>query len=101
MAGKHGHEIDVPPVVAAEIVVVAKGRIFLAYIPVTRSRHTGLERAVMQHRQIEARSVPGHEHGGEALDAVEETLDQLRLIGRGVAETPQPQPLATAQGARN
>src|SRR5439155_802353 len=102
-ARQHVHEIGVPPVIAAQLVVVAGGRILRAALPEARRLHPPEERPVGEHRQIERRAVPGHEVGGEFLDAVEEALHQLPFPRAGLAETPELQALLGAQrtGDRN
>ena len=64
---------------AAEIVVVAEGVVLVAGFPVARRLHLEAQRAVVQHRQVEAAAVPAHEIGRELFDAVEEAFHQLAL----------------------
>ena len=59
------------------------------------------QRAVVQHRHVEAGTVPRHEHGREAIEAVEEALHDLLLRGFLVAEAEDREPVATAQHARD
>ncbi len=53
----------------------------------------------MQHRQVEAAAVPGHEIGRVALDAVEEALQKLGLLRLGLPEAPHTQAIAAAKRA--
>ena len=98
-AREHVHEIEVPPVIAAQVIVVAKAGVVVARLPVARRLHARLERAVVEHRQVEAATVPGHQVRRVLVDAVEEARDQLRFRGLQVAERPDPQLLAAAQHA--
>src|ERR1700756_3627235 len=52
-ARQHVHEIRMPPVIAAEVVVVAESGILLAALPEARRLHAPEERPVGEHRQIE------------------------------------------------
>src|SRR5690606_10718540 len=96
VSGEHVHEIDVPPVKAPEVVVVAECGVLLADIPVTRRQYPCLEGQVMENREVEPTSIPGPQVRREALDAVEETLDELSLRRAGIAEAPEAQPIACA-----
>ncbi len=58
---QHVHQVDVPPVKAAQVVVVAKGRVLVARLPVARRLHAVAQAAVVQHGQVEAAAVPGDE----------------------------------------
>jgi hypothetical protein len=55
--------------------------------------------AIVQHRQVEAAAVPGHDLRCQFLDAVEEALDDLALADFGSAsdQTRKPSSLRSAQ----
>jgi hypothetical protein len=53
----------------------------------------------VQHRQVKATAIPGHELRCESLDAIEESLDELSLHGPGIPQTPQFQTVTRAQDA--
>ena len=97
------HQVDVPRVVAADVVVVpevaAVGVVAVAQVPVARRGHAVDEAAVVEHRQVEPAAVPGDELRRVLLDAVVEALDELPLAVGGRAERPHPQRLALAQHA--
>src|SRR5476651_2041940 len=57
-ARQHVHEIKVSPVIAAQVIVVAKRGVRSADFPIARSLNASCERAIVQHRQIKARTVP-------------------------------------------
>src|SRR5262245_10790189 len=97
VARQHVHHVDVPPVIAAEIIVVAEVAIRLADFRGVVRVDAVPQRAVVEHRQIEPRAVPRDEHGRVALEAVEEPLHELTLRGLFVAETENLEPVARAQ----
>ncbi len=86
---------------ARQVVVVAECRVRLAGFPVALGTDTGAQRAVLQHRQIKPAAVPGHQVGGEAFQSVIEAADQLAFRGVRFTETPDLEPFAAAQCARN
>ena len=79
VARQHVHEIDVPPMVTAQVVVVAEVAIALADLPVAMRVDAVAQRTIVQHGQIEARAVPRHERRRVALEAVEKPLHELAL----------------------
>ena len=93
------HEIGVPLVEAAQVVVPTEAAVALPVLPIAPRHHTVLERAVMQHRQVETAAVPGHEVGRVAVDAVEETPHQFTLARVEVAEAPHLYGVALPQHA--
>src|SRR5205807_2745802 len=68
---QHVHEVEVTRMVSAEIAVESELAIVVAPIPKLRRDHAVDERAVVQHRQVEATSVPRYELRRVTIDAVE------------------------------
>src|SRR5262245_16986318 len=58
VARQNVHQIDVPPVIATQIVVVPEVLVRLARFPVTLRVDSVFQRSEVQYRQIEARAVP-------------------------------------------
>src|ERR1700722_11894323 len=85
--------------VAAQIIVVAKGGIAAARFPVARGLHAARESTILQYRQGKAAAVPGDEIRGVLFNAVEEALDELFFIRGRSTQTPQAQLLAAAPSA--
>src|SRR5579885_1095363 len=77
IAGQHVHQIGVAPVKAAQISVVTEGGIVVARLPVARRGDAVQQRAVVQHRQVETATVPGHQRRRIALNALEEAPDDV------------------------
>ncbi len=98
---QHVHDVDVPPVKAAEVVVVAEGRVFFAGFPVARRGDLVPQGTIVQHRKIESAAIPAHQVGRVLFDAVEEAQHQLAFAGVLVAETPDPESLARAECTGN
>ena len=73
-----------PRVVAAEVAVELELAVLVAPVPVPRGGHAMDQRAVVQHRQVEAAAVPGDELRRVLVDQVEEAADQLGfgIVGR-------------------
>ena len=101
VAGQHVHEIGVALVVAAQVVVPLEVAVVGARVPVARRLDAVQQGAVVQHRQVEAAAVPGHQGGREAVDAIEEALHQLGLVGVRLAQRPDLDPVAVAQHHRD
>src|SRR6185437_3696 len=68
-------------------------------LPVACGMDPGPQGAIVQHRQIEPRAVPGDQVRSELLDAVIEPLDQLGFRRARIPEAPHTQPLPAAQHA--
>src|SRR5262245_44406070 len=92
--GEEVHQIEVPRVVAADVVVVAEvaavGEVAVAEVPIAGRGHAVDEPAIMQHRQVEPAAVPRDELRRVLLDAIVEALDELALGVGGRAERPHP-----------
>src|SRR5262249_35444682 len=80
-----------------EVVVVTKRGVLVPGLPVARGLDAGAQGAVLQHRQVETRSIPGDQVGGELVDTVIEALDQLGLRRARIPEAPPTQAVAAAQ----
>src|SRR5205807_7154888 len=78
--GEHVHQVEVPRVVAVNVVVVPEVAVVLALVPELERAAAVQERAAIKHRQIESRTVPRHQLRGVPVDAVEEFLDDRRLV---------------------
>src|SRR5882724_8805729 len=91
------HEIDVPPVKTAQVVVVAERGVFLACLPIAGRLHAGQQCPVVKDRQVEARAIPRDQGRGELLDTVEEALDDLPFRSLYVTEAPDTESVAAAQ----
>src|SRR3979411_1682894 len=101
IARQHVHQIDMPPVNPAEIVVVAKCSVLVPCLPISWRLHTGQQRPVVKYRQVEPRAVPRAEARRKLLDPVKEPLDQLTFRSLDITEAPDAQSFATAQDAGN
>ena len=100
-AGQDIHQIHVPPMKAAQVVAVAEARIAVAGLPIARCGDAVQEAAVMQHRQVEARTVPRHQFGGVAVQAVEKAFDQILFRGALLAQAPYLERIARAHDHGN
>jgi hypothetical protein len=85
----------------AEVVVELELAVIFALIPVTGRGNAVLEGTVMQHGQIKATAVPGHQCWQVAVNAGEETGDDVFLVGVFVAQRPYPEAIACAQSHGN
>ena len=99
--GQLVHQVQVALVVTAQVIVPFEAGVFVTGFPVTAGLHTMLEGTVMQHRQIEAATVPAHQIGGEAVDAIVEPFDQLFFTAVLVAQGPDLDALGGAQHHRD
>ena len=101
--GEEIHQVDVPGVVAANVVVVpevaAVRVVAVAQVPVARRAGAVNQAAVVEHWQVEPATVPGHELRRVLLDPVVEALDELAFAVGGRPERPYPQRVALAQDA--
>ncbi|ABA49899.1 hypothetical protein BURPS1710b_2362 [Burkholderia pseudomallei 1710b] len=95
------HQVQMPRVIARQIIVPLEVAIVLAHVPVARRRNAVHERAVMQHRQIEAAAVPRHELRRVLLDHAVERLDQRRLRVVRRAERAHAKAVVVAKHARD
>src|ERR1019366_9602303 len=86
-----------PGVITGEVVVELEIPVVVAPVPEFRRDHAVDHCALIQHRKIEAASVPGDELWRIAVDTVEETADQLRLGVRRFTERPDPKRITLAQ----
>src|SRR3984957_2752393 len=74
---------------SAQVIAESEAVVRIAHLPVARRRHAVQQASIVQHRQVEARAVPGHQVRRELVQAVEEPLDQ-DLLRRGlIAQAPQ------------
>ena len=90
-----------PGVIASEIVIELEFPVLVTPVPEFFRNQTMDERPLTQDRKIEAASVPGNKLRRIAVDAVEESADQLRLrVGR-FTERPNPKRIALAHRARD
>ena len=74
--------------ISIEIVVIAKAPVAIAGLPIPGCLNVVLERPVVQHRQIEARAVPGHKVRRVTVDAIIKAAHQLSLVRARVAQAP-------------
>ena len=92
-----------PRVVAAEIAVPLELAVVVAPVPVFRRGDAMDQRAVIQHRQVEAAAVPRHELRRVLVDEVEEAADELGLgiLGRADRRDLESRGLAQRAGDRD
>ena len=85
--------------VAAEVVVPFEFAVIVTHIPITACLHAMNQAAVMEHRQIEAATIPRNQLGSIFIDTVEKSPDEFRFgIGRA-AQRPYAKIVFVAQGA--
>lgn len=89
IAGEGIHQVDVAPMVAAEVVVVAESLVVIASVEVSGGRDAVDKRAVMQHRQIETVAIPADKSRREAFDAVKKALYYRFFIFAAPPKTPK------------
>ena len=87
-ARQNVHQIHVPPMKAAQVIAVPEALIGVPHFPIAGGGHAVQQTAIVQHRQIEARAVPGHQVRRVLVQPVEKSLDQILLRGGLIAEAP-------------
>src|ERR1700719_1923801 len=86
---------------AAQIVAVSEALVGVSHLPVAGGRHAVQQAAIVQHRQIEARAVPGNQVRRVLFQAVEEALDQVFLRRVLVSQAPHPERFPGAHDHRD
>ena len=80
---------------------MAKVAVVVAPLPVLGRRHAVDQRAVIEHRQVEAAAVPRHELRNVAIDEVEEPADEFGFRILQIADGSDLEPGPVAQRAGN
>ena len=90
-----------PAVIATQIIVPAKTVVIVAGLPIATGIDAMQQSAVMQHRQIKALAVPGHDGRGIFLNAAVETFHQIFFSGLQIAQRPHGKAIARTQSDRD
>src|SRR5690606_39017629 len=75
------HQIQMPHMVAADVIVPFEVSVIIAHVPITWCLNAVDNSPVMQDWQIKTATVPGHDVGRVLFNTVKEPLDDLWLLG--------------------